>query len=115
MTQIVIQAIICNVPDESDKDEIYIKHNDQKIWPQKSKFLKIGVDEVLDIKVSQNHDGDWVELELWEYDYTSKNDHLGSFHLDLNQAPGHYGTILSNNMDVSEHADYMINWEIISE
>ena len=51
--------------------------------------------------------------ELWDFDFTSRNDHLGTFHLELNQTPGHYGTILSNNMDVSEEADYMLNWEIL--
>lgn len=115
MTQIRIHAIICNVPDESDKDEIFLKINDQKIWPQKSKFQKIGVDEVLDVKVAGNFEGEWLELELWDYDYTSRNDHLGTFHLELNQDPGHYGAILTTNMEVSEHADYMLNWEILKE
>ncbi|WP_462247664.1 C2 domain-containing protein [Ekhidna sp.] len=113
MPQIKIHAVICNVPDESDKDEIYLKIEDKKVWPQKSKFSKIGVDEALNVDVEGNFQGDWLALELWDFDYTSKNDHLGTFHLDLNQDPGHYGEILTNNMEVSEHADYMLNWEII--
>ncbi|WP_436517658.1 hypothetical protein [Ekhidna sp. To15] len=115
MPQIKIHTIICNVPDESDKDEIFLKCNGQKIWPEKSRFLKIGVDEALDVNVNQNFDGDWLELELWDFDYTSRNDHLGTFHLDLTQGTGHFGTILSNNADVSEEADYMINWEILAK
>ncbi len=113
MPKIKIDAIICNVPDESDKDEIFLKIDGKKIWPAKSKFMKIGVDEVLDINLIENLEGDWIELELWEFDYTSRNDHLGSFHLDLTQGAGHYGTILSNNTEVSEEADYMLNWEIL--
>ncbi|MEP1035282.1 hypothetical protein [Ekhidna sp.] len=115
MSKIKIHAIICNVPDESGTDEIFLKVENLKIWPVNSKFLKIGVDEVLDVNVSRNVDGDWLELELWDFDYTSRNDHLGSFHLDLKQEQGHYGTILSNNTEVSEHADYMINWELFPE
>lgn len=113
MPKIKLHAIICNVPDESDKDEIFLKINGQKIWPNKSKFMKIGVDEALDIKIEENFEGDWAEIELWDFDYTSRNDFLGSFHLEITQEAGHYGTILTNNTDVSEEADYMINWEIL--
>ena len=113
MQQIKIHKIICNTPDESNKDEIFLKLNDQKIWPIKSKFLKIGVDEALDVDYNTTVEGKWIELELWDYDYTSRNDHLGTFHLDLSQEIGHYGTILSVNEEVSDCADYMINWEIL--
>ena len=113
MTKIKLNEIICNVPDEADKDEIFLKLNGQKIWPQKSKYQKIGVDEAIDVNIGGEFDGEWVEVELWDFDFASRNDHLGTFHLELNQTSGHYGTILSNNMDVSEEADYMLNWEIL--
>ncbi len=115
MPQVRIHAIICNVPDEEDKDEIFLKVNDHKIWPKKTKFMKIGVDEALDIKVGGTFKGEWLALELWDYDYTSRNDHLGTFHLDLKQDPGHYGDILTTNTEVTAHADYMLNWEILKE
>lgn len=113
MPQIKIHTIICNVPDESDKDEIYLKVNDKKIWPKKAKYLKIGVDESLEVKIGGKFSGQWMELELWDFDYTSRNDHLGTFHLDMSQGQGHYGTILTANEEVSQHVDYMLNWEIL--
>ena len=115
MSRIKIHAIICNVPDESDKDEIFLKVKGEKIWPKKSKFMKIGVDEVLDVHIGGKFSGKWIEVELWEYDYTSRNDHLGTFHLELAQDSGHYGTILTNNEGVSSHADYTLNWEILPD
>ena len=115
MPRIKIHTIICNVPDESDKDEIFLKVNDKKIWPDKAKYSKIGVDESLEIKKGGSFSGSWMELELWDFDYTSRNDHLGTFHLDLSQAPGHYGTILTLNEDASDRADYMLNWELLGE
>ncbi|MEO9482268.1 MAG: hypothetical protein ABJG47_02435 [Ekhidna sp.] len=113
MPQIKIHAIICNVPDESDKDEIFLKISDRKVWPQKSKYLKIGVDEAIEVSIGGKFEGHWMALELWDYDYTSRNDHLGTFHLDMTQEQGHYGTILTLNEEVSDHADYMLNWEIL--
>ncbi len=115
MPNIKLHAVICNVPDEPDKDEIFLGIQNKKIWPLKSKFQKVGVDEALALNVSAKFETAWVEIELWDYDYMSKNDHLGSFHLDLTQDAGHYGTILSNNNEVSKQADYMINWEILAE
>lgn len=114
MPKIKIHTIICNVPDEEDKDEIFLMINGTKVWPTKSKFKKIGVDESLEVELSNSFQGEWMELELWEYDYTSRNDHLGTFHLELSGTPGHYGAILTLNEKVTDHADYMLNWEIIA-
>ena len=71
MPRLRIHIIICNVPDESDKDEIYLEVNGKKIWPEKSKYLRIGVNESLEVKIGGKFSGQWMELELWDYDYTS--------------------------------------------
>lgn len=115
MTRIKILSIICNIPDEEDQDEIFLKLNDKKIWPAKSKFERIGVDDKLDIKLAGKFNGSTLALELWDYDYTSRNDHLGTFHLELNEPPGNYGTILTPNDDVTDHADYMLNWTLLPD
>jgi hypothetical protein len=44
-----ISSIVCEVPEESDKDEIYLMFRDKKIWPQNQKYFKIDVDEILSI------------------------------------------------------------------
>ncbi|MEM9896169.1 MAG: hypothetical protein AAF789_07340 [Bacteroidota bacterium] len=114
MAKIRLRTIICINPDESDKDEIYIKFRDKKIWPKNANYHRLGVDEKATLGLSSSFKSEWVELELWDYDFASKNDFLGTFQLQTTQEPGHYGTVLTNNLEVSEHAEYVLNWEIVA-
>jgi len=55
-----------------------------------------------------------MAIELWEYDLTTKNDHLGDFHLEINsEEPSTNTTILSRKEDEAEKASYMLNWQIL--
>lgn len=111
MPKIRLNHLICNTPNEDNKDEVFLKYKDKKIWPQKGKFMKMGVDDSLEIGIAGNFPAGWVEIELWDYDYTRRNNHLGTFHLEVTGEPGHTGTILSVNEEVSEIADYTLNWQ----
>ncbi|GAB4236639.1 MAG: hypothetical protein Tsb0034_11360 [Ekhidna sp.] len=113
MPQVILHSIICNVPDEPDKDEIMLFFKGNKIWPKKTKYIKIGVDDKVDVNIKGTFNEGWIEIELWDFDFTSRNDHLGTFHLDTTASTGHYGCMLSTNTEVSEHADYILNWEIL--
>ncbi len=109
-----ISSIVCEIPEESDKDEIYLVFRDKKIWPKNLKFLKIDVDETLDVglQVKVTKPGS-MKLELWEYDLASPDDHLGSFILDFeNLAPASYTDLLLRDEKGAERASYYINWEI---
>ncbi|MEQ8241115.1 MAG: hypothetical protein RIA69_18000 [Cyclobacteriaceae bacterium] len=115
MPLIKLTSILCECPEESDKDEIYLKFGDQKIWPIGKKFIKIDTDEelVIGLKTKVTKIG-WMTIELWEYDLTSSNDHLGTFHLEINSdEPETKTTILSRNEDFSQKASYMLNWEVL--
>ena len=115
MPLIKLTSIICECPEETDKDEIYLKFQGQKIWPGDKKFIKIDSDEELPIglKTKVTKLG-WMTIELWEYDLTTSNDHLGDFHLDIeSELPGTNTTILSRNKEGAERASYMLNWEIL--
>ena len=49
MPYLKIKSIVCEIAEEDDKDEIYLIHQEKKIWPKDKKFEKIDVDESLNI------------------------------------------------------------------
>ncbi|MEQ9023410.1 MAG: hypothetical protein RLN82_11765 [Pseudomonadales bacterium] len=114
MPTLILSSIVCEIPEESDKDEIYLMLQGKKIWPQNKKYLKIDVDEMLPVGLKFNIKGPGImKLELWEYDVTSKNDHLGTFHLDFkNLDSGNFTELLIRNEAGAEKASYYLNWEM---
>jgi hypothetical protein len=113
MPLIKLSSIICQTPDESDKDEIYLKVKGKKIWPMDARYVKIDVDEQVNINLKFRASKGLWEIELWEYDLTSKNDHLGNFLIDVKDGKGSFTDMLTVNEDVTDHADYVLNWEIL--
>jgi len=114
MPYLKVNSITCEVAEESDKDEIYLIHKGKKVWPPNQKYLKIDVDEVLNIglKVKIQKPGS-LHLELWEYDLGSKDDHLGDFHLEVSKLePGHHTELLIRNEKGAKQASYYMNWEV---
>jgi Ca2+-dependent lipid-binding protein len=54
-----------------------------------------------------------LKLELWEYDVTSKNDHLGTFQLDIQSLEaGKFTELLIRDEKGAKRASYYLNWEI---
>ncbi len=115
MPTILIHSIICEHPQETDMDEIYIIYKGKKVWPKDQKFMKIDVDDTLPIGMKMKVNGKgWLKLELWEYDLTSKNDHLGTFHLKIDDSSGHFSEMLSTP-DPRSPISYFLNWELVQE
>ncbi|WP_258103128.1 hypothetical protein [Marinoscillum sp. MHG1-6] len=114
MPTLKLSSIVCEVPEESDKDEIYLKFRDKKIWPQKGKYQQIDTDETLHIGLSIKIERTGtLKLDLWEYDLTSKDDHLGVFQLEITSLdPGRFTELLVRDEEGAERASYYINWEI---
>lgn len=110
-----LSSITCMVPDESDKDELYLKLNGRKIWPKKSKYHRIDTDETVKINMRFRVTEGRIALEVWDYDLASKDDHLGTFFFAVKNKSGRYSELMTNNMEVSEHASYLLNWEIEAE
>ena len=111
MPTLRLTSITCEMPEETDKDEIYLMFQGQKIWPPTKKFQQIDVDEEIDLDVQLRVSDDWAEIELWEYDYTSKNDHLGTFHIRTDDL-GSFTEILTTNEGVAERAGYYLSGEV---
>jgi hypothetical protein len=81
MKQIIcqLQNLICHHCDERDGDELFLKFNGSKIWPENKKFVSatdnciIPINLKLPVKPLEK-----VTLQLWDYDLLS-NDLLGEF------------------------------------
>lgn len=113
MEKIKLKSITCYLPSETDKDEIFLKYRGDKIWPEKTKFLRIDTDETLNINLTLDATSIWMEIELWEYDYLSKNDHLGDFVFKSSNYAGEYTNELKVSDEFTGKAKYSLLWELI--
>lgn len=115
MPTVVLSSITCEHPQETDKDEIYLMIRNNKIWPKKQRYVKIDVDETVHLGLRFKLKGKgWFKIELWEFDLTSKNDHLGTFHLKVDHTSGEFTEMLSTP-DPRSPISYFLNWELIQD
>lgn len=102
------------MPDEIDKDEIYLKFNSNKIWPKGQFYHRVDTGDVASVGVELDVSEGWNEVELWDFDFLSRNDFLGKFRFKVDQNPGVY----SNTMKLVEEnstASYVLDWEIFNK
>jgi hypothetical protein len=104
--------LTCHVPSEGDGDELYIKLNDEKIWPVDGKFHRLKGNETapLDIRVDMPAPKNSpIQIELWDFDWVSASDLLGKFEFQA-AGDGHFSTDLTYS--VNNIARYTLDWEI---
>ena len=108
MPKLKLSSITCMQTDESDKDEIYLKVHDKKIWPVRQKFYPIDTDEEASIDLSFDVKNGKVSIDLWEFDFIGSNEILGSFIFKIDQ-PGSYSEMMSN---LKGEASYVLNYDV---
>lgn len=108
MPNLTLLSILCIHADETDKDEIYLKVKEKKIWPIKEKFYAIDTDEEASIKLSFNVTSGKYKIDLWEYDYIGKNEILGSFEIETENLGDFSEPMIHAKGDTS----YLLNYEI---
>ena len=96
---------------ESDGDEIFIKLNGKKIWPQERYFsvgnsIKVKLDCCFDIRPTQQT----FEFELWEYDNIFSSQCIGRFYLRPDQIGGPFTTDLKETP--GNFARYSLDWGV---
>lgn len=102
--------LLCHVPDESDLDEIYLKMNGEKIWPESQKFQRLNFGETeVNCSIPNIEKGDIIELEIWDYDTLSRDDKLGVFTLVCDQFGSGYETEMKKHGNTK--ASYSLGWE----
>lgn len=113
MPTLRLHSIKCNVPDEIDKDEMYLKYKGEKIWPEDSKYFRMDANDLVVIDFDLEVSAGWVEIELWDYDFVSLNDHLGSFKLNVGDESGKFSASLQINEKETHSASYFLQWEVL--
>ncbi len=112
---LILQKLNCYLPDESDGDEIYLKINDEKIWPVNKKFEIISSGTLtLGIEIKDLTKDEEVIIELWDFDIISKNDLLGNFKITADKPGGPYNTDLHVDLREGNKAKYNLEWKIVT-
>ena len=105
-------SIDCKLPDEIDKDEMYLKYKGKKIWPSGIIYYRVDTGDTAPVNLTMEVPEGWNEIELWDFDYLSRNDFLGIFRFNVDDEVGVY----TNSMDLVEEgstASYILYWEIL--
>jgi hypothetical protein len=106
----------CNLCDENDGDELFIVHNDKKIWPAGSKYKKGMTDNKIPVNIRLDgvEPGKPVVLQLWDYNSFLNNKLLGEFLLIVD-GPG--GTFRSDlrRPEQNGRARYTLEFETKQE
>ncbi len=115
MPKIRLIKLQCIVNDEVDEDEVYLKYDGQKIWPEEGKYIGIDNSEIFELGVIIDHQdpNQILSIELWDYDYLSPNDFLGTFDITLGRdTHGDFSTSMSLK-EKSSSASYILNWQFV--
>ncbi len=99
----------CYLSAEDDGDEIYLKHQGERIWPATTRYYHINSGTVpvnLEVPITK---GDSYTIELWEFDVLSANDHLGNLTI-IADAHGHYTNEFTKTG--KDRSKYALEWEI---
>lgn len=110
-TKLKLLELICYRSDESKEDEIFIKMEGVRVWPDEQKYIStqegsVKLDVILDIDL-----GSKIVLELWDYDLLSPNDKLGEFCMIADQRGAEFITDLRINDN--SMAKYSLKWELL--
>lgn len=112
MPKIRLLSIKCNVPDEVDMDEMYLQYRGEKFWPVDEPYYRMDVDDLAVINHVLDVKSGWNDIELWDHDFVTANDHLGNFRINVEDA-GQYSSSLEVNIDETETASYYLEYMVL--
>ena len=109
MSSLKLIGIDCYVPEEAGLDEVYLKLEGKRIWPQSQSYeqLPIGHTE-LNLDLGERQRGSTIEIECWDFDSLSFNDKMGTFKLMLDTS-GRFETEMKKHAKTK--ASYSLTWE----
>ncbi len=103
----------CYTTGESGDDEVFLKVNGKKIWPEKSNYKTMKTDKAeIGVEIPDLDQGAMVEFELWDYDLLSRNDKFGIFKLLADKQGGPFIAEMIKNVEETSIARYNMEWEI---
>ncbi len=103
----------CIITDESGFDDVFLKVSGKKVWPKKKKQKSVrpGITS-LDIELHGIEPGTHMEVEIWDYDFISPNDLLGTVKVYIDEPGGPFVTDMIPNEKETKRARYSLEWEI---
>jgi hypothetical protein len=110
---LILRNLYCYFVEEWNHDDVYLKLNDKKIWPEQKRQMPIKMDTTtaLDVKINNLSPDDMVKIELWDWDLLSTDDLLGVFTINVSPG-GPYTTDMVPNLEETKKAKYTLEWEI---
>lgn len=109
MATIRLKSLQCILNDEVDKDEVYLKLDGKKIWPA-GMYKQINSGEKIDMNLSFQHSDEQMRIELWDFDFLSKNDLLGAFTIAPHGERGNFTVSMLPEREGTT-ASYILEWE----
>ncbi|MCG8309232.1 MAG: hypothetical protein MI975_17700 [Cytophagales bacterium] len=110
-----LSRLHCYFIEENEYDDVYLIHDGEKIWPKNRKQQPIMMDTTteLDVDVKNISKNQEVVIELWDWDFLSPNDKLGTFTMIVEGEPGPFSTDMVQNPRETTKAKYTLDWEVI--
>jgi len=104
----------CMLNEESDKDEVFLKFNGHRVWPEHGRYHAMNSNERIALNIVLEHDpSQELNVELWDWDLLSANDKIGTFVMQVRA--GDYGKFTSSLKvaNAGSTASYLLEWEIL--
>lgn len=112
---LILSQLHCYFVEESEYDDVFLKYKGKKIWPTDKKQQPIMMDTTtkLDVELKEISKNQEVVIELWDWDFLSPNDKLGTFTMVIEGDPGSFFTDMVQNIKETKKAKYSLDWEVI--
>ena len=109
-----LNNLFCYFVEEEDYDDVYLTYNGKKIWPKNKRMKHIMMDTSveLNVEIKGVKKDQEVVIELWDHDWLSTNDLLGTFKFIIEGVSGPFTTDMKRNRDETDKAKYTLEWEV---
>jgi hypothetical protein len=94
-------------------DDVFLVLKGEKIWPKNKRHHPIRPGQtIVNVEIKGFDINTALEIEVWDFDYISRNDLLGKVPVFLDEPGGPFTTDMIQNQMETLKAKYSIEWEI---